>query len=191
MRKKRVGVLISGRGSNMQALVKAAQVQSYPAEIACVISNRRDAAGLLFAQENVIPAHVINHRDYSTREAFDRALNAYLQFQNLDIIACAGFMRIMTPVMIAPWEGRMINIHPSLLPLYKGQHTHERAIADGQKETGCTVHYVTSDLDDGPIIMQARVPIFPDDTAETLAARVLPEEHRIYPLALAQVANSL
>jgi phosphoribosylglycinamide formyltransferase 1 len=191
MRKKRVGVLISGRGSNMQALVKAAEVQPYPAEIACVVSNRPDAAGLQFAEQNSIAAHVIDHREFGTREAFDAALNSYLQSQNLDIIACAGFMRIMTPVMIAPWEGRMINIHPSLLPLYKGLHTHERALADGQNEAGCTVHFVTSELDDGPIIMQARVPILPDDTAESLAARVLTEEHRIYPLALAQVARSL
>jgi phosphoribosylglycinamide formyltransferase 1 len=133
----------------------------------------------------------VNHKDYGSRESFDAALSAYLQSQNLDLIACAGYMRIMTPVLIAPWQGRMINIHPSLLPLYKGLHTHERAIADGQKEAGCSVHYVTLELDGGPVIAQARVPVLPSDTAETLAARVLVEEHKLYPTALAQVARSL
>ena len=131
MSRKRVGVLISGRGSNMAALVEAAKAPSYPAEIACVVSNRPDAAGLDFARAAGITAHAIDHKKFATREAFDAALNAYLQSQNLDIIACAGFMRVMSPVMIDAWAGRMINIHPSLLPLYKGTHTHERALADG------------------------------------------------------------
>jgi formyltetrahydrofolate-dependent phosphoribosylglycinamide formyltransferase len=191
MRKKRVGVLISGRGSNMMALIEAARAADYPAEIVCVAANRADAGGIETAAKLGLATKVINHRDYASREEFDAALNAYLQTQNLDLIACAGFMRIMTPALISPWEGRMINIHPSLLPLYKGLHTHERALADGQKEAGCTVHFVTAQLDDGPIIAQARVPILPGDTPDTLAARVLVEEHKIYPEALRRVASEL
>jgi phosphoribosylglycinamide formyltransferase 1 len=185
----RVGVLISGGGSNMHALVKASRAADYPAEIACVVSNTADAGGLKIAANEGIAAHVVNHKDYATREDFDSALNTYLQSQNLDLIACAGFMRIMTPVLIAPWQGRMINIHPSLLPLYKGLHTHARAIADGQKEAGCSVHYVTPELDGGPVIAQMQVLILADDTEETLAARVLVEEHKLYPKALATVAR--
>jgi phosphoribosylglycinamide formyltransferase 1 len=185
----RVGVLISGGGSNMHALVKASRAADYPAEIVCVISNRADAGGLKIAQSEGIATHVVNHKDYTSREAFDAALNTFLQSQQLDLIACAGFMRIMTPVLIAPWQGRMINIHPSLLPLYKGLHTHARAIADGQSEAGCSVHYVTPELDGGPVIAQASVPILAGDTEETLAARVLVEEHKLYPQALATVAR--
>ncbi len=188
MKKKRVGVLISGRGSNMMALIEAARAADYPAEIVSVLSNKPDAGGIETARKLGIATHVVNHRDFPTREAFDAAVNAYLQTQKLNLVACAGFMRIMTPVLITPWEGRMINIHPSLLPLYKGLHTHERAIADGQKEAGCTVHFVTAELDDGPIIAQARVPILAGDTAETLAARILVEEHKLYPDALRRVA---
>ena len=175
----------------MQALVKAAHAADYPAEIICVVSNKPEAGGLKIAQSHGITTHVVNHKDYANREAFDAALNAYLQSQNLDLIACAGFMRIMTPVLIAPWQGRMINIHPSLLPLYKGLHTHARAIADGQKFGGCSVHYVTLELDDGPVIAQIQVPILAGDTAEILAARVLIEEHKLYPKALAEVAQRL
>jgi phosphoribosylglycinamide formyltransferase 1 len=188
MEKKRVGILISGRGSNMRAIVEAARDPNYPCEVICVVSNRPDAAGLEYARSQNIAAQAIDHKNYQTREEFDSAVNDYLQSQNLDFIVCAGFMRIMTPVLIKPWEGRMINIHPSLLPLYRGLHTHERAIAAGDKEGGCTVHFVTTELDDGPIIAQARVPILKDDTAETLADRVLIEEHKLYPLALAEVA---
>ena len=191
MRKKRVGVLISGRGSNMTALIEAALAPDYPAEIVFVLSNKRDAGGLQAAAKLGIATQVVNHRDFATREDFDAAVNAALQAQKLHIIACAGFMRIMTPVLIAPWEGRMINIHPSLLPLYRGLHTHERALADGQKEAGCTVHFVTAALDDGPIIAQARVPILPGDSPETLAARVLVEEHKLYPEALKRVASDV
>lgn len=188
MIKKRVGILISGRGSNMRAIVEAARQPNYPCEVVCVVSNRPDAAGLEYAQSQNIAAQAIDHKKYQTREEFDSAINDYLQTKNLDIIVCAGFMRIMTPALIKPWEGRMINIHPSLLPLYRGLHTHERAITAGDKEGGCTVHFVTTELDDGPIIAQARVPILKDDTAETLADRVLIEEHKLYPLALAKVA---
>ena len=133
MKRKRVGVLISGRGSNMAALVEAARDPAYPAEIVCVVSNRPDAPGLKFAQGWNISTHVIDHKRYSTRESFDTALNDYLQSQKLDLIACAGFMRVMTSVLLEPWAGKMINIHPSLLPLYKGTHTHERALADDVK----------------------------------------------------------
>jgi phosphoribosylglycinamide formyltransferase-1 len=191
MKRKRVGVLISGRGSNMAALVEAARDPAYPAEIACVVSNKPDAAGFEFARSQNIPTHVIDHKRYSTRESFDAALNDCLQSQKLDLIACAGFIRIMTSVLLEPWAGKMINIHPSLLPLYKGTHTHERALADGVKIHGCSVHYVTAELDSGPVIAQAEVPVLPGDTSETLSTRVLIEEHKLYPRALAIVARKL
>ena len=191
MRRARVGVLISGRGSNMAALFEAARDPAYPAEIVCVVSNRPNAAGLQFAQGLNILTQVVDRKNYSTRESFDAALNEYLQTQKLDVIACAGFMRIMTPVLLDPWAGKMINIHPSLLPLYKGTHTHERALADGAKIHGCTVHYVTAELDSGPIIAQAEVPVLADDTPETLSARVLAEEHKLYPKALAMLARQV
>ena len=175
----------------MHALVKASRAADYPAEIVCVVSNKPDAGGLKIAANEGIATHVLNHKDYASRETFDAVLNAHLQAQNLDIIACAGFMRIMTPVLIAPWQGRMINIHPSLLPLYKGLNTHERAIADGQKFGGCSVHYVTLELDGGPVIAQTEVPILKGDTVETLSARVLVQEHMLYPAALAVVAKRL
>ena len=191
MKRKRVGVLISGRGSNMAALVEAARDPAYPAEIVCVVSNRPDAAGLMFAQDQNISTHVVDHKNYATREAFDVALNAYLQSQKLDLIACAGFMCVMTSVLLEPWAGKIINIHPSLLPLYKGTHTHERALADGAKVHGCSVHYVTEDLDGGPVIARAEVPVLPGDTPETLLARVLVEEHKLYPKALAIAASRI
>ena len=191
MKRKRVGVLISGRGSNMAALVEAARDPAYPAEIVCVVSNRPDALGLKFAQDRNISTHVIDHKKFVRREAFDAALNDYLQSQELDLIACAGFMRVMTPVLLEPWAGKMINIHPSLLPLYKGTHTHERALADGVKVHGCSVHYVTGELDGGPVIAQAEVPVLPGDTPEILSERVLAEEHKLYPKALAMVASRI
>ncbi len=191
MKKVRVGVLISGRGSNMMAIIEAARAAEYPADIICVVSNRPDAAGLNFAASHGIATKVIDHKAFATREDFDAALNDYLQSQNLDLIACAGFMRILTPVLIAAWQGRMINIHPSLLPAYKGLHTHERALADGARIHGCTVHFITNELDGGPTILQAEVPVKPGDTPDTLAARVLKQEHRIYPQALAMVARKL
>jgi phosphoribosylglycinamide formyltransferase 1 len=190
MKRKRVGILISGRGSNMAALVEAARDPAYPAEIVCVVSNRPDAPGLKFAQGQNISTHVIDHKSYA-REVFDSALNDYLQSQKLDLIACAGFMRVMTSVFLKPWAGKMINIHPSLLPLYKGTHTHKRALADGVKVHGCSVHYVTEELDGGPVIAQAEVPVLAGDTPETLSARVLMEEHKLYPKALAIAANRL
>jgi len=191
MRRKRVAVLISGRGSNMRALVEAARNPSYPAEIVHVVSNIADAPGLAFAQSQGISTHVLSNKNFVTRESFDAALNAHIQGQNIDIICCAGFMRIMTPVLVAPWEGRMLNIHPSLLPAFKGLHTHERAIAEGAKTHGATVHFVTAELDGGPIVAQAPVPVLPDDTPDTLGERVLGIEHALYVRALDMVARSL
>jgi phosphoribosylglycinamide formyltransferase-1 len=173
----------------MRTLVEAARDPAYPAEIVVVVSNKADAAGLLFAEERGIETKVVDHRGFASREAFDAALNSYLQNHFLDLICCAGFMRIMTPVLIRPWMGKMLNIHPSLLPLYKGLHTHERALSDGAKVHGCTVHFVTDELDSGQIIAQASVPVLAGDTAETLAARVLEQEHPLYVKALALVAS--
>ena len=189
MTKARAAVLISGRGSNMMALAEAARDPAYPAKIVCVIANRADAAGLEFAAANGIAAKFIDHTAYPTRQAFEAALDSHLRAMEVDIIACAGFMRILTAGFISGWQGRMINIHPSLLPAYKGLHTHERALADGAKTHGCSVHHVTAELDAGPVILQAEVPVLPGDTPETLSARVLKEEHRIYPQALALLAR--
>lgn len=189
MTRARAAVLISGRGSNMMALAEAARDPAYPAEIACVVANRADAAGLEFAAANGIAAKLIDHTAYPTRQAFEAALDSHLRAMEVDIIACAGFMRILTAGFISGWAGRMINIHPSLLPAYKGLHTHERAIADAVKTHGCSVHHVTAELDAGPVILQAEVPVLPGDTPETLSARVLKEEHRIYPQALALLAR--
>jgi phosphoribosylglycinamide formyltransferase 1 len=191
MQKKRVGVLISGRGSNLRALVEASRDAAYPAEIVFVGSNNPDAGGLVYASEREIPTAAVNHKLYPTREAFDAALNTELQKHNLDLICCAGFMRIMTPVLIRPWIGKMLNIHPSLLPLYKGLHTHARAIEDGAKTHGASVHFVNEELDGGEVIARATVPVLTTDTSETLAARVLTVEHPLYVKALALVASGL
>ena len=191
MRKARTAILISGRGSNMMELVEAARDPAYPAEVVCVVSNRADAKGLDFAAANGIAAKVIDHKAFATREAFEAALDDYLRSMSVEIIALAGFMRVLTAGFIARWEGRMINIHPSLLPAYKGLHTHERAIADGAKTHGCSVHLVTPELDAGPVLLQAEVPVLPGDTPDTLSARVLREEHRIYPQALAMLAERI
>lgn len=177
---KKVVILISGRGSNMEALLQA----RLPCEIAAVISNRADAAGLKTAQAHGIPTQVIAHRDHPDRDSFDAALAQAIDRYQPHVVVLAGFMRILTPAFVARYRGRLINIHPSLLPAYPGLHTHERALRDGVKIHGCTVHFVTADLDHGPIIIQAAVPVLQGDTAETLAARVLHEEHRIYPQAV-------
>ena len=187
----RTAVLISGRGSNMMALVEAGRNPGYPAEIVCVIANRPDAAGLEFARGSGIDAVVVDHKAFADRAAFEQALDTALRARDVELIALAGFMRILSADFITRWEGRMLNIHPSLLPAYKGLHTHQRAIADGATRHGCTVHHVTADLDAGPIILQAEVPVLPRDTPETLSARVLKEEHRIYPQALAMVARQI
>ena len=191
MRKLRTAILISGRGSNMMALVEAARAADYPAGIVCVVANTADAKGLEFAAANGIATRVIDHKAFPSREAFEKALGAYLRSMNVEAMALAGFMRVLTAGFIAGWDGRLINIHPSLLPAYKGLHTHERAIADGAKVHGCSVHLVTPELDGGPVLLQAEVPVLPEDTAEVLAARVLTEEHRIYPQALALLSHRI
>ncbi|MFA5948923.1 MAG: phosphoribosylglycinamide formyltransferase [Hyphomicrobium sp.] len=187
--KKRVAILISGRGSNMQALVEAARQPDYPAEIALVISNRPDAAGLAWAKASGIPALGFDHKHYESREHFESQLQGVLTVSRIDIVALAGFMRLMTPGFVEQWRDRMINIHPSLLPSFKGLHTHQRALDAGVKITGCTVHLVRAEMDEGPIIGQAAVPVLGSDTAETLAARVLAAEHKLYPKALAIFAR--
>ncbi len=187
--RKRVAVLISGRGSNMQALVAAARSPDYPAEIAAVVANRPDAAGLAWAADQGITTIALDHKAFADRAAFDDHLHAALVAANIELIALAGFMRILTPAFVARWQGRMINIHPSLLPLFPGLDTHARALAAGVKIAGCTVHFVTAEMDVGPIIAQAAVPLATGDTADSLAVRVLAAEHRIYPQALAWVAG--
>lgn len=187
--RRRVGILISGRGSNMRALIEAARDPAYPAEIVVVISNRPSAPGLDFARAEGIATETVDHKRHDTRENFDEALDQALKRHRVDIVACAGFMRIMTNAFVERWRDRMINIHPSLLPAYRGLHTHERALADGARRHGCSVHLVRSDVDTGPIIAQASVPVLKGDTAATLAARVLDAEHKIYPRALALLAS--
>ena len=177
---KSIVILISGRGSNMQALLEA----KLPCRVAAVISNRADAPGLEVARRHGIATQVVAHRDYPERDSFDAALAAAIDAYQPDLIVLAGFMRILTPHFVERYRGRLINIHPSLLPAYGGLDTHARALQDGVKIHGCTVHFVTSDLDHGPIIIQAAVPVLKDDTPATLAARVLREEHRIYPQAV-------
>lgn len=190
MTRKRTAVLISGRGSNMGALISAAMAPSYPAEIALVLSNRPDAKGLESAAELGIPTAVVDHKDYpGDKEAFERQINAVLKDHRIELVALAGFMRILTPYLVDSWTNRMINIHPSLLPSFKGLATHERAIEEGVKLHGATVHYVSAEMDDGPIIMQGAVPVLDGDTPDALAARVLAVEHQIYPKALELVAN--
>lgn len=188
--KKRVAVLISGRGSNMMALVEAAKAPGFPVEIVLVLSNKADAAGLAFAREHGIATSVIEHRTYGKdRAAFDAAMQAALEAHGVEIVCLAGFMRLLTPGFCEAWAGRMINIHPALLPSFKGLDTHARALEAGVKLHGCTTHFVTPGMDEGPIIAQAAVPVLDDDTEATLAARVLKEEHRIYPETLRLLAS--
>jgi phosphoribosylglycinamide formyltransferase-1 len=188
-RKARVAILISGRGSNMAALIEAARAPAYPAEIVVVLSNRPEAAGLERARQAGIPAEAIDHKAFATRDEFEAALEARLEAHVVDLVALAGFMRLMTPPFVERWHGRMINIHPALLPAFQGLATHERALETGVRLHGCTVHYVTPGMDEGPIIAQAAVPVLSGDTAEALGARVLAMEHRLYPSALARVAR--
>ena len=190
MSRKRVAVLISGRGSNMTALIEAAKDPSYPADIALVLSNRADAAGLARAKAEGIAAAVVDHTAFGKdREAFERALQAELEKHRIDLVCLAGFMRLLTPWFVRRWEGRLINIHPALLPAFKGLNTHERALEAGVTHHGATVHFVVPEMDSGPIILQDSLRILDIDDADTLAARVLELEHRIYPLALARVAR--
>jgi phosphoribosylglycinamide formyltransferase-1 len=190
MTRKRVAILISGRGSNMVALIAAAKAADYPAEIALVISNRPDAAGLARAQVEKIPTAVVDHTRYGKdREAFERALEAELEAHRIELVCLAGFMRLLSPWLVERWRGRMLNIHPALLPAFKGLDTHRRALAAGAKTHGATVHLVVPDVDSGPIVLQEAVPIVAGDTEETLAARVLAVEHRLYPQALKLLAQ--
>src|SRR6202162_6165744 len=188
MTKKRAAILISGRGANMAALIEAAKQADYPAEIALVISNRQDAAGLARARANNIATEVIDHRQFGKdRGAFEVAVQAQLELHRIDVVCLAGFLRLFTPWLVSRWSGRMINIHPALLPAFKGLHTHKRALAAGVKIHGATVHFVVPEVDSGPIIAQAAVPVRDDDTPDTLAARVLAAETRISPLELSVV----
>ena len=191
MRRARVGILISGRGSNMSALIAAAKASDYPAEIVCVIANRPDAAGVGIAAAEGISAQVIDHKAFDSKTDFEAALAAALDAYGVEIIALAGFLRVLSSDFIARYPGRILNIHPSLLPDFKGLDTHERALAAGVKEHGCSVHIVNAELDDGPVLMQAMVPVLEGDTPRKLAARVLEAEHRIYPAALAEFAARL
>lgn len=183
MERARLAVLISGRGSNMQAFIAACETGALDADVAVVLSNRRDAAGLEIAEAAGIPTVALDHRAYASREDFDAAMVEALQPFRPGLVILAGFMRILTPVFITPFYGKLLNIHPSLLPKYPGLNTHQRALDAGDREAGVTVHYVTPELDGGPPILQARVPIEAGDTAETLARRVIVEEHKIYPIA--------
>lgn len=189
--KRKVGILISGRGSNLAALIEAAADADYPAEIALVLSNRADAGGLDRAREAGLATAVVDHKAYPDRASFDAAVDARLREAGVEIVCLAGFMRLLTPGFVEGWRDRMINIHPSLLPLFPGLHTHERTIEAGMRLAGCTVHFVRAEMDTGPIIAQASVPVAFDDTPDSLAARVLTAEHQIYPLALALVAGGL
>ncbi|RXV66101.1 phosphoribosylglycinamide formyltransferase [Roseovarius sp. A46] len=185
---KRVAIFISGGGSNMRALVES-MTGDHPARAALVLSNDPQAGGIAWARDAGIPTDVVDHRPFAgDRAAFEAALAERLVPHAIDIIALAGFMRVLTAGFVAPWQGRMLNIHPSLLPKYRGLDTHARALAAGDTEAGCTVHEVTPALDDGPILGQARVPILPDDTERTLAARVLEQEHILYPAVLKRFA---
>jgi phosphoribosylglycinamide formyltransferase-1 len=186
----RFAILISGRGSNMQALLEACAEPGHPARPVLVISNRADAAGLETAASFGVPTQVISHRDYPSRHAFDEALHDAIAASGAEFICLAGFMRILEAEFVDRWRDRIINIHPSLLPAYRGLHTHQRVLDDGVRFSGCTVHFVRPEMDDGPIIFQACVPVGPEETADSLAARVLEWEHRLYPLALRLMAEN-
>jgi len=187
--KKKLGILISGRGSNMAALIEACKDPAYPAEIALVISNRPEVQGLDSARAAGVRAEVVDHKAFDGRAPFEDAMTALLQEAGVDLVINAGFMRIVTESFVEKWLGRNINIHPSLLPSFPGIHVHEQALAAGVKFSGCSVHFITNELDGGPIIGQAAVPVLPDDTPDTLAARVLEQEHRLFPLCVAAMAQ--
>jgi phosphoribosylglycinamide formyltransferase-1 len=189
MPRKRVAILISGRGSNMAALIEAARVREYPAEVVLVLSNEPKAGGLTFARSCGIHTEAIDHRSFADRETFAAALEQSLRAAKIDIVCLAGFMRLLATSLVERWRGRMINIHPSLLPSFKGLDTHVRALEAGVKIHGCSVHFVAPELDSGPIIMQAAVPVLDNDDEKALAARVLAMEHRIYPAALKLLAE--
>jgi len=185
----RTAILISGRGSNMDALIAAARAPDYPAEIALVLSNRSEAAGLSRAKTMGVATAAVDHKIYAGREEFERSMQLVLEAHRIEFLCLAGFMRMLTPWFVSHWAGRMLNVHPALLPAYRGLDTHARALHDGVKIHGCTVHFVVPQMDEGPIVAQAAVRVQDDDTPESLAARVLEQEHRIYPLALRLVAS--
>lgn len=189
MARLRVGVLVSGRGSNLQALLDACADPAFPAEIVLVLSNIAGAYALTRAEQAGVETAVLSHKDFPSREAFDTAVAERLRQAGVEFVCLAGFMRLLTPGFVETWKDRLINIHPSLLPSFRGLHTHDRALAEGVKLHGCSVHFVRSECDVGPIIAQAAVPVLPEDTADSLAARVLEQEHRLYPLALRLVAE--
>lgn len=181
---KNIVILISGRGSNMEAVVRALDAEHWPARIAAVISNKADAAGLAFAASRGIPTAVVANKEFASRAAFDAALQDTIDAFAPDLVVLAGFMRILTAPFVEHYAGRMLNIHPSLLPLFPGLHTHEAALAAGHAEHGATVHFVTAELDHGPVVAQARIPVHPGDTPDLLAQRLLTEEHKLYPYAI-------
>lgn len=189
MQRQRTVVLISGRGSNMMSLVEAADAPGYPAEIVAVIANRPDAAGLGWAAARGIATAVVDHKSFPERAAFEASLQQVIDGFRADIVCLAGFMRVLTSNFVRLWQGRMLNIHPSLLPSFKGLHTQEQALAAGVCIAGCTVHFVVPEMDAGPILMQGAVPVLPGDTPDSLSARILPVEHLIYPQALALLAS--
>ncbi len=191
MTSQRIVILISGRGSNMEAIVNACGRERWPAQVAAVIANRPDAAGLQFARAHGLASAVVDHRAYASREAFDDALAEAVDSHCPDLLLLAGFMRILGPAFVRRYEGRMLNVHPSLLPAFPGLHTHRRVLEAGCKVSGATVHFVTADLDHGPIVMQSVVPVLPDDSEDSLAARVLAGEHVIYPLAVSWFVRGL
>lgn len=190
MRRMRIAVLISGRGSNLQALIDACRASDYPADIVLVVSSRPGAKGLERAREADIATLAVDHSDYDDRESFERAVDKAVRGAGAELVCLAGFMRVLTPYFVSRWRNRLINIHPSLLPLFKGLHTHERALEAGVRFSGCTVHFVRPDMDSGPIILQAAVAVTGTDTADSLAARILVMEHRIYPMAVRLIAES-
>ena len=187
----RVAILFSGRGSNMRALAAHMARKNVPAEWVLAICNRPDAAGIGFCEKENVPCAVIDHKKYATRDAFEAAMQQELEAAKVELICCAGFMRLLTADFVTRWHDRLLNIHPSLLPAYKGLHTHERALADGAHAHGCTVHYIRPAMDDGPILVQKKVAVLPDDTPEKLAARVLEQEHIAYPEGLDLALSSL
>jgi phosphoribosylglycinamide formyltransferase-1 len=187
--KRRLGVLISGRGSNLQAILAAIDRRDLDATVAVVISNKSDAGGLAFAPPAAVPTEVLDHRAFRSRAEYDAALVACLRDYDVGLVCLAGFMRLLSPTLVNAFPHAILNIHPSLLPAFPGVDAQTQALAHGVKVAGCTVHFVTEELDAGPIVMQATVPVLPDDTSETLAARILREEHRLYPAAIALVLN--
>lgn len=187
--KRKVGILISGRGSNMVALAEACEADDFPAEVSVVVSNRADAGGLQTAAAMGLPTEIVDHKQFDDRPAFEDRLDTVLRDHGTEIVCNAGFMRLLTDSFVQKWINRHLNIHPSLLPAFKGLNTHERVIDEGVKISGCTVHFVRTEMDSGPIIAQAAVNVLASDTAESLAARVLAAEHRLYPAALELVAS--